>query len=199
MTYRGSSLSNYVNGVAKQPRSFRGACSRIFLLSYHRRVHAATWSSPAFCDLFDRHIPSLREDNYSLRGALASPKKFGQPTCWWRITGTVRKLKHPKRLLIGFSAGQPATNARTQPLSHVVNGSRVSGSIFVSLKRIRKNGGGKDIIVALQANTKKRPELFLTITRTLASQFRWSWLNTRTTSVELSHADESRAEWRTSA
>jgi starch phosphorylase len=36
-------------------------------------VHAATWTSPAFQALFDRHIPGWREDNFSLRYALGIP------------------------------------------------------------------------------------------------------------------------------
>src|SRR5260370_8346464 len=36
-------------------------------------VHAANWASPAFKELFDRCIPSWREDNYTLRSALGLP------------------------------------------------------------------------------------------------------------------------------
>src|SRR5262249_9097396 len=35
--------------------------------------HAATWAAPSFQQLFDRYIPSWREDNYSLRSALGLP------------------------------------------------------------------------------------------------------------------------------
>jgi glycogen phosphorylase len=74
MTYLALSLSNYVNGVAK----LHGEVSRkmfpnIPIEAITNGVHAATWASPPFRDLFDRHIPSWREDNYSLRGALGLP------------------------------------------------------------------------------------------------------------------------------
>ncbi|MGB7845987.1 MAG: alpha-glucan family phosphorylase [Candidatus Acidiferrum sp.] len=74
MTYLALSLSNYVNGVAK----LHGEVSRrmfpnVPIEAITNGVHAATWASPAFRDLFDRHIPSWREDNYSLRGALGLP------------------------------------------------------------------------------------------------------------------------------
>jgi starch phosphorylase len=36
-------------------------------------VHAASWAGPAYAKLFDRYIPGWREDNYSLRSALAIP------------------------------------------------------------------------------------------------------------------------------
>src|SRR5438045_9352333 len=38
-------------------------------------VHAATWTSPSFQQTFDRYIPTWREDNYSLRGALGLPQE----------------------------------------------------------------------------------------------------------------------------
>jgi starch phosphorylase len=74
MTYLALSLSNYVNGVAK----LHGEVSRKMFPNVHieaitNGVHAATWTAPAFQDLFDRYIPSWREDNYSLRGALGLP------------------------------------------------------------------------------------------------------------------------------
>ncbi len=74
MTYLALSLSNYVNGVAK----LHGEVSRkmfpnVPIEAITNGVHAATWTSPPFQDLFDRYIPSWREDNYSLRGALGLP------------------------------------------------------------------------------------------------------------------------------
>ena len=74
MTYLALSLSNYVNGVAK----LHGEVSRrmfpnVPIEAITNGVHAATWTSAPFRDLFDRYIPSWREDNYSLRGALGLP------------------------------------------------------------------------------------------------------------------------------
>lgn len=74
MTHLALSLSNYVNGVAK----LHGEVSRrmfpnVPIEAITNGVHAATWASPSFRDLFDRLIPSWREDNYSLRGALGLP------------------------------------------------------------------------------------------------------------------------------
>jgi starch phosphorylase len=74
MTYLALSLSNYVNGVAK----LHGEVSRkmfpnVPIEAITNGVHAATWTSLAFQDLFNRYIPSWREDNYSLRGALGLP------------------------------------------------------------------------------------------------------------------------------
>ena len=80
MTYLALNLSHYVNGVAKS----HGAVSRQILTprdaNHHYQidsitngVHLATWATPPFAALFDRHIPGWREDNSSLRNALRIP------------------------------------------------------------------------------------------------------------------------------
>jgi starch phosphorylase len=74
MTHLALNMSMYVNGVAK----LHGEVSRrmfpeVPIEAITNGVHAATWTSPAFQQLFDRYIPSWREDNYSLRGALGLP------------------------------------------------------------------------------------------------------------------------------
>src|SRR5437879_13650180 len=40
-------------------------------------VHAGSWTSAPCQQLFDRYIPSWREDNYSLRSALGLPAEEG--------------------------------------------------------------------------------------------------------------------------
>lgn len=71
MTYLALNMSHYVNGVAKK----HAEISRLMFASYEidaitNGVHAATWTSPPFQELFDRHMPSWRGDNFSLRYAL---------------------------------------------------------------------------------------------------------------------------------
>jgi starch phosphorylase len=74
MTYLALSLSNYVNGVAQlHGKVSRKMFPNIPIEAITNGVHAATWTSPSFRDLFDRYISSWREDNYSLRGALGLP------------------------------------------------------------------------------------------------------------------------------
>ena len=70
MTYLALNLSHYVNGVAKK----HGEVSRLMFGGYQidsitNGVHAATWVSPPFAELFDKHIPGWRQDNFSLRFA----------------------------------------------------------------------------------------------------------------------------------
>jgi starch phosphorylase len=74
MTYLALNFSHYVNGVAMR----HGEVSRRMFGGYHidaitNGVHAATWVSEPFRTLFDRHIPSWRADNFSLRYAVSIP------------------------------------------------------------------------------------------------------------------------------
>ncbi len=76
MTYLALNLSHYINGVAKK----HGEISRHMFAGYTidaitNGVHAPTWISKQFKDLFDRHIPGWRQDNFSLRYALSIPKE----------------------------------------------------------------------------------------------------------------------------
>jgi len=71
MTYLALNLSDYVNGVAKK----HGEVSRLMFGDYPvdsitNGVHASTWVSEPFRELFDTHIPGWEEDNFSLRYAL---------------------------------------------------------------------------------------------------------------------------------
>jgi starch phosphorylase len=75
MTLIGLQLSHYVNGVTKR----HSEESRTMFPGYPvgaitNGVHAATWTSRPFRDLFDRHLPDWRVDSFLLRGALAIPR-----------------------------------------------------------------------------------------------------------------------------
>lgn len=63
MTYLALNLSRYVNGVAKK----HGEVSRLMFAGYAieaitNGVHAATWVSGPFRELFDRYIPGWQQD-----------------------------------------------------------------------------------------------------------------------------------------
>jgi starch phosphorylase len=75
MTHLALNMSRYINGVAKR----HGEVSRSMFSGYvidaiTNGVHAATWVSRPFQSLFDRYIAGWREDNFSLRAAIALPK-----------------------------------------------------------------------------------------------------------------------------
>ena len=74
MTYLALNLSGYVNGVARKHKEV----SQLMFGGYQvdsitNGVHASTWTSEPFQELFDRHMPGWREDNCSLRYAAGIP------------------------------------------------------------------------------------------------------------------------------
>jgi starch phosphorylase len=159
MTYLALSLSNYINGVAK----LHGEVSRrmfpnVPIEAITNGVHAATWSSPAFRDLFDRYIPSWREDNYSLRGALGLP-----PEEVWAahllakhdLLEAVRKKTglrlDPEAFTIGFArraTGYKRADLILSDLDRLRHIAKSVGSfqIVFAGKAHPKDAGGKDII-----------------------------------------------------
>jgi starch phosphorylase len=159
MTYLALSLSNYINGVAK----LHGEVSRkmfpnIPIEAITNGVHAATWTSSSFRDLFDRMIPSWREDNYSLRGALGLP-----PEEVWAahllakhdLLETVRKktgLKlDPDAFTIGFArraTGYKRADLILSDLDRLRQIAKNVGAfqIVYAGKAHPRDGGGKEII-----------------------------------------------------
>jgi len=178
MTHLALGLSNYVNGVAK----LHGAVSRkmfpnVPIEAITNGVHAATWASPSFRDLFDRHIPSWREDNYSLRGALGLP-----PEEVWAahllakhdLLEAVRKktgLKlDPEAFTIGFARRATGYKRADLILSDLDRLRQIAKNIgpfqiVFAGKAHPQDGGGKEIIKrifkAKKALKKAVPIVFL--------------------------------------
>jgi glycogen phosphorylase len=74
MTYLALSLSRYINGVAmRHGEVSRGMFPGYPIDSITNGVHAATWATPPFQALFDRHIPRWRDQNSNLRYAVGIP------------------------------------------------------------------------------------------------------------------------------
>ncbi len=76
MTYLALNLSHYVNGVAKK----HGEISRKMFTGFKidaitNGVHASTWISAPFQEIFDTHLKGWRQDNFSLRAALSIPRE----------------------------------------------------------------------------------------------------------------------------
>ncbi|HEY7820339.1 MAG TPA: alpha-glucan family phosphorylase, partial [Vicinamibacteria bacterium] len=60
--------SRYVNGVARRHGEVtRGMFGGFDVRAITNGIHAATWASPPWQELFDRNVPGWREDNQSLR------------------------------------------------------------------------------------------------------------------------------------
>ncbi len=75
LTYLALNLSHYVNGVAKKHGEISNLMfGRYSIDSITNGVNIARWLSSSFQALYDHHIPSWKEDNFSLRYALNIPK-----------------------------------------------------------------------------------------------------------------------------
>ena len=161
MTYLALSLSTYVNGVAKlhgetSRKMFPQAPTTIEAIT--NGVHAATWASPAFQELFDRCIPSWREDNYSLRSALGLPPEevwSSHLIAKHELLETVRKKTglslDPEVFTIGFArraTGYKRADLILSDLDRLRQIAKTGGKfqIIFAGKAHPHDGGGKDII-----------------------------------------------------
>jgi starch phosphorylase len=114
-TYLALSLSHYVNGVAKRHQEVSQLMFAHFRIdAITNGVHAATWATPAFTALFDRHIPGWREDNLSLRYAMNIPRGEVSSAHLWAKRALIDRVQHDTgvemrldRFTIGF--GRRAT------------------------------------------------------------------------------------------
>ena len=125
MTYLALRFSRYVNGVAMQ----HGKVSQAMFPEVHvhaitNGVHAATWLSPAFQELFDKQIPDWRHDNSYLRSvygidpsAIEATHQLGQQRLFATIVQRTGVELDPNVLTLGF-ARRVATYKRITLLFH---------------------------------------------------------------------------------
>ena len=151
LTSVGFELSHFINGVGKR----HGEVTRQLFPNYSieaitNGVHAATWVSSAFRDLFSRYIPRWESDNASLRYILNVPLE----EIWMAHQSAKRELlsfvcQHAKRELrediftIGF--GRRIT-AYKRPLLLFADHER--------LRAIAKLNGGLQIIYGGKAHPR---------------------------------------------
>jgi len=74
MTNLALNFSRYVNGVSMRHEEVtRNIFSNHQIGAITNGVHAVTWTSPAFRQLYDRFLPQWRRDNFYLRYAIGMP------------------------------------------------------------------------------------------------------------------------------
>ena len=178
MTQLALGLSTYVNGVAKQHgETSRQMFPEVPIEAITNGVHAGTWTSPAFQQLFDRYIPSWREDNYSLRGALGLPAEevwAAHLIAKHELFEVVRKKTglnfDPELFTIGFArraTGYKRADLILADLDHLRQIAKSAGQfqIIYAGKAHPNDRGGKDIIrhifQAKKALRKTVPVVFL--------------------------------------
>jgi len=159
MTQLALSLSTYVNGVAK----LHGEVSRRMFPGAHieaitNGVHAGTWTCPALQDVFDRYIPSWREDNFSLRGALGLPQEevwsahlLAKHELFQEVHTKTGLRLDPDAFTIGFArraTGYKRADLILTDLDRLREIAKVAGKfqIVFAGKAHPKDGGGKELI-----------------------------------------------------
>ena len=178
MTQLALSLSTYVNGVAKQHgETSRQMFPEARIEAITNGVHAGTWTSPSFQQLYDRYIPSWREDNYSLRSALGLPEEevwTAHLLAKHELLEVVRQktgLKFdPDVFTVGFArraTGYKRADLLISDLDRLRQIAKNAGQlqIIYAGKAHPNDGGGKDIIrrifKAKKALRKAVPVVFL--------------------------------------
>ena len=111
MTYLALRFSGYVNGVAmRHGEVSRGMFPTYDISAITNGVHATTWTSPAFSELFDACIPGWRADNNYLRYAISIPLPSireahadAKTELFAEISRAFGVHLDPKQLTIGFA------------------------------------------------------------------------------------------------
>ena len=178
MTQLALNLSTYVNGVAKQHgETSRQMFPEVPIHAITNGVHAGTWTCPAFQQLFDRYIPSWREDNFSLRSALGLPAEdvwAAHLMAKHELMEEVRKKTglhlDPEVFTIGFArraTGYKRADLILSDLDRLRQIAKDAGhfQIIYAGKAHPNDVGGKDIIrriyKAKKALRKNVPTVFL--------------------------------------
>ena len=178
MTQLALNLSTYVNGVAKQHgETSRQMFPEVPIHAITNGVHAGTWTCPAFQQLFDRYIPSWREDNFSLRSALGLPAEdvwSAHLIAKHELLEEVRKKTglhlDPEIFTIGFArraTGYKRADLILSDLDRLRQIAKDAGhfQIIYAGKAHPNDAGGKDIIrriyKAKKALRKNVPTVFL--------------------------------------
>jgi starch phosphorylase len=111
MTFLALRFSGYVNGVAmRHGEVSRGMFPAYDISAITNGVHALTWTSPAFAELFDSYIPGWRTDNNYLRYAISIPipsiqhaHGLAKAELFEEISKSFGVQLDPKLLTLGFA------------------------------------------------------------------------------------------------
>ncbi len=171
MTYLALNLSHFVNGVAKR----HGEISRLMFAKYSidaitNGVHASTWVCSQFAELFDKHIPGWREDNFNLRYALKIPAdeiKEKHARAKRELIDLINKQTTARFdeqvLTLGFArraTGYKRGDLLFHDLDRLKDISQTCGPIQIVYagKAHPQDAGGKELIKHINALTDKLPD-----------------------------------------
>jgi len=149
MTYLALNLSHYINGVAKKHSEIS---QRMFagykIEDITNGVHVRTWTSPPFQNLYDRHIPGWREDNFTLRAALNLPKEQVWEAHAEAKAILLDRVNHETR--VGMEA-----NVLTLGFARRIADYKRADLLFYDIERLKalaRLGGGVQLVFAGKAH-----------------------------------------------
>jgi glycogen phosphorylase len=159
MTYLALRFSGFVNGVAmRHGEVSRGMFPNYAISAITNGVHALTWTSPAFRELFDHYVSGWRTDNNYLRYAISIPLEDIRVAHATAKEALFAEIRHrtsvnldPKAFTIGF-ARRASTYKRADLLfqnrDRLKRIAREVGPIQIVYagKAHPRDNGGKDII-----------------------------------------------------
>jgi starch phosphorylase len=111
MTFLALRFSHYINGVAlRHEEVSHDMFPRYPIHAITNGVHAVTWTSPSFQELYDRHIPEWRRDNLYMRYAVGIPLQEireahdrAKAALFEALRERTGLVLDPSRLTIGFA------------------------------------------------------------------------------------------------
>jgi starch phosphorylase len=159
MTHLALTFSHYINGVGMR----HGQVSRNMFPNYPvnsitNGVHAATWVSPPFGQLFDQYVPEWRKDNLYLRYAISIPlEKIQQAHSQAKSNLLAEVAKRsgvqldPKIMTLGFARRATLYKRGDLFFSDLDRIRRIAQEngpiqIIYAGKAHPRDGGGKDLI-----------------------------------------------------
>jgi glycogen phosphorylase len=151
MTYLALRFSGYVNGVAmRHGEVSRGMFPNYDISAITNGVHALTWTSPSFRELFDNYISGWRTDNNYLRYAISIPLEDIRAAHAKAKEALFDEIRHragvgldPKLFTMGF-ARRASTYKRADLLFHDRE----------RLKRIARDVGPIQLVYAGKAHPR---------------------------------------------
>src|SRR5215212_6332940 len=172
MTHLALHLTRFVNGVAMRHRDVsRGMFPEYPINSITNGVHATTWASPAFAELYDRRIPEWRRDNLYLRYAVSIPLEEirdahaeAKATLIDEIARRTGQELDPAAMTIGFARrATPYKRADLifSDLDRLTEIARTVGKIQIVYggKAHPHDGGGKDLIRRIHSARERLGDL----------------------------------------
>jgi len=151
MTSLALSFSRYINGVSMRHEEVtRNIFTNHRIDAITNGVHATTWTSPVFTDLYDLHIPQWRRDNLYLKYAIRIPLEEIQKAHKEAKAGLLKEIERrtgirldPGVMTIGF-ARRATEYKRHDLLFHDIE----------KLKRMVRNGGRMQVIYGGKAHPR---------------------------------------------